>query len=76
MLEIKNIHKSFGDVRVLNGVNLCLEKGFVCTFKGGNSTGKTTLVSIISDLHQAIQMTVYENILLVLEKRRCLLWIQ
>ena len=25
MLELKNIHKSFGDVRVLNGANLCLE---------------------------------------------------
>ena len=29
MLELRNIHKSFGDVRVLDGVNLCLKKGFV-----------------------------------------------
>jgi hypothetical protein len=27
MLELKNVRKSFGDVRVLNGVNVCLEKG-------------------------------------------------
>jgi len=27
MLELKNIHKSFGDVRVLNGASLRLEKG-------------------------------------------------
>jgi len=48
MLELKNIHKSFGDVRVLNGVNLHLEKGLVYTLKGGNGSGKTTLVNIIS----------------------------
>ena len=48
MLELKNIHKSFGDVCVLNGVNLRLEKGLVYTLKGGNGSGKTTLINIIS----------------------------
>ena len=104
MLELRNIHKSFGDVRVLNGVNLRLEKGFVYTLKGGNGSGKTTLINIVSgflpptqgivefkgkkvvkfapyrinrlgigrtfqDLRLVTQMTVYENILLALEKR-------
>ena len=104
MLELNEIYKSFGDVRVLNGVNLRLEKGFVYTLKGGNGSGKTTLINIISgfltptkgdvtfkgkkiakfapyhinrlgigrtfqDLRLATQMTVYENILLALEKR-------
>ena len=40
MVEVRNICKSFGDVRVLDGVNLCLEKGFVYTLKGGNGSGK------------------------------------
>jgi ABC-type multidrug transport system ATPase subunit len=48
MLELKNVCKSFGDVRVLNGVNLSLEKGFVYALKGGNGSGKTTLINIIS----------------------------
>jgi branched-chain amino acid transport system ATP-binding protein len=48
MLELRNIHKSFGDVRVLNGVNFRLEKGFVYALKGGNGSGKTTLLNIIS----------------------------
>jgi len=48
MLELKNIQKSFGDVRVLNGVNFCLEKGLIYTLKGGNGSGKTTLINIIS----------------------------
>jgi branched-chain amino acid transport system ATP-binding protein len=48
MLYLKNIHQSFGDVRVLNGVNFRLESGFVYTLKGGNGSGKTTLINIIS----------------------------
>jgi branched-chain amino acid transport system ATP-binding protein len=105
MLELKNIHKSFGDVRILNGINLCLEKGFIYTLTGSNGSGKTTLINVISgflkpdegdiklrgekivqflpfrvnqmgigrtfqDLRLATQMTVYENILLALEKRK------
>jgi ABC-type sugar transport system ATPase subunit len=31
MLELKDIQKSFGDVQVLNGINLCLERGLVYT---------------------------------------------
>jgi branched-chain amino acid transport system ATP-binding protein len=48
MLVLKDIHKQFGDVRVLNGVNLRLEKGFVYALKGGNGSGKTTLLNVIS----------------------------
>jgi len=29
MVELRNVCKAFGDVRVLDGVNLCLERGFV-----------------------------------------------
>jgi ABC-type branched-subunit amino acid transport system ATPase component len=48
MLILSDIRKSFGDVRVLIGVNLRLEKGLVYTLKGGNGSGKTTLIHIIS----------------------------
>jgi ABC-type branched-chain amino acid transport systems, ATPase component len=48
MLVLSNVHKSFGDFNVLNGVNLHLEKGLVYTLKGGNGSGKTTLFNIIS----------------------------
>jgi branched-chain amino acid transport system ATP-binding protein len=48
MLELKNVRKSFGDVRVLNGVSLRMENGSVYTLKGGNGSGKTTLINIIS----------------------------
>jgi ABC-type multidrug transport system ATPase subunit len=48
MLELRNVCKAFGDVWVLDGVNLRLEKGFVYTLMGGNGSGKTTLVNSLS----------------------------
>jgi ABC-type multidrug transport system ATPase subunit len=62
MLELKNVGKSFGDVRVLNGVNLSLEKGFAYTLKGGNGSGKTTLINIISGFCNLIKITENEQI--------------
>jgi ABC-type multidrug transport system ATPase subunit len=50
MLVLENIHKSFGDVQVLNGVSLRLEKGFVYTLKGGNGSGKSTVLKTICGL--------------------------
>jgi len=47
MIEVRNMRKAFGDIRVLNGADICLEKGFVYTLKGGNGSGKT-LVNVIS----------------------------
>ncbi|MDR1004863.1 MAG: ATP-binding cassette domain-containing protein [Prevotellaceae bacterium] len=48
MLVLNDISKSFGDVQVLNGVNLRLEAGLIYTLMGGNGSGKTTLINIIS----------------------------
>ena len=48
MLIASKIVKFFGDVQVLNGINLHLEKGAVYTLKGGNGSGKTTLFNMIS----------------------------
>jgi ABC-type branched-subunit amino acid transport system ATPase component len=48
MLVMNDMSKSFGDVQVLNGVNLRLEAGLIYTLVGGNGSGKTTLINIIS----------------------------
>jgi ABC-type multidrug transport system ATPase subunit len=47
MLVLKDIHKQFGDVCVLNGVNLRLEKGFVYALKDGNGSGKSAILKTI-----------------------------
>lgn len=58
MLELINIHKSFGEREILSGVNLKLEKGNVYTLMGSNGTGKTTLFNIITNFLKADQGTV------------------
>jgi branched-chain amino acid transport system ATP-binding protein len=48
MLNLKNITKSFGEQKVLIGLNLHFEKGKIHTIVGGNGAGKTTLLNIIT----------------------------
>lgn len=50
MIEVHNIHKSFGDLQVLKGVSLNVEKGEVVSVVGASGAGKTTLLQIIGTL--------------------------
>ena len=50
MIEVKNIHKSFGTLEVLKGVDLTVEKGEIVSIIGKRGAGKTTLLQIIGTL--------------------------
>ena len=50
MIEVKNIHKSFGALEVLKGVDLTVEKGEIVSIIGKSGAGKTTLLQIIGTL--------------------------
>ena len=50
MIEVKNIHKSFGTLEVLKGVDLIVEKGEIVSIIGKSGAGKTTLLQIIGTL--------------------------
>jgi polar amino acid transport system ATP-binding protein len=50
MIEIKDVHKSFGDLRVLAGVTLNVEKGEVISIIGSSGSGKSTLLNCINAL--------------------------
>lgn len=53
MLEVKNIHKKFGNNEVLKGVDFTVEKGSVIAVLGNSGSGKTTLLRCISFLESA-----------------------
>lgn len=53
MIEVKNIHKSFGNLEVLKGVDLEVKKGEVVSIIGPSGAGKTTLLQIIGTLDKA-----------------------
>jgi hydroxyproline transport system ATP-binding protein len=50
MIEIKDVHKSFGPLEVLKGVNLTVQKGEVVSVIGGSGSGKSTLLTCINGL--------------------------
>lgn len=53
LLEIKDIHKSFGNLHVLKGIDLTVHKGDVVAILGPSGSGKTTLLRCMNYLETA-----------------------
>ena len=50
-LEIKDLSKNFGTIKVLDHVTLSVEKGSVIGLVGDNGAGKSTLMKIVTGIH-------------------------
>src|SRR5262249_43069821 len=50
MLQLDGIEAGYGNVQILNGVSLAVERGQIVALLGGNGTGKSTLLKTISGL--------------------------
>lgn len=48
IIEVKNIHKSYGKKKVLDGVSFHVEKGECVALAGANGCGKSTLLGILA----------------------------
>jgi glutamine transport system ATP-binding protein len=58
MIEIKNLHKSFGSLEVLKGVDLHIKPGEVVVILGPSGSGKSTLLRCINCLEEITSGTV------------------
>ena len=58
LLEVKDITSGYGEVQILWGSDLCLEKGKLTCLVGSNGAGKTTLLRTIMGLMQPWSGTI------------------
>ncbi len=61
MLEVKDLHVSYGGIRALRGVNLEVPDGKIVTLIGANGAGKSTMLRTISGLVKAESGSVTYN---------------
>jgi len=61
MIQIRDLHKHFGDLHVLKGINLDVSKGEVLSIIGSSGSGKSTLLYCINGLEAIQQGTVHIN---------------
>jgi len=52
LMELKDIHKSFGNVDALKGVSISIKAGECHCLLGDNGAGKSTFIKIMSGVHQ------------------------
>jgi len=76
--EVKNINKSFGDLKVLDNINISFPKNKTTCILGPSGCGKTTLLNIISGLLDADsgELIGFENedISFVFQEDRLIPW--
>jgi lipoprotein-releasing system ATP-binding protein len=61
MIQIENIHKNYGTVEVLKGIDLTITKAEIVAIVGKSGAGKTTLLQIIGTLLNADRGTITIN---------------
>lgn len=61
MIKIEQIYKSYGNVQVLNGIDLAVDSGEIISIVGASGAGKTTLLQIIGTLEKPDSGSVLIN---------------
>jgi ABC-2 type transport system ATP-binding protein len=58
-IEVQDLHKNYGDVKAVDGVNFNIQAGEIFSLLGPNGAGKTTTISMISCLLKPVQGDVF-----------------
>lgn len=61
MIRAENLHKSYGQLHVLKGVNLEIKKGEIVSIVGASGAGKSTLLQLLGTLDKSEQGTIEIN---------------
>jgi simple sugar transport system ATP-binding protein len=59
LIEVRDISKSFGNVRALHGVSMAVHAGEVHCLLGDNGAGKSTLIKVLSGAHPSDSGEMY-----------------
>ena len=59
MIQLKNVHKSFGHLEVLKGIDLTVTKGEKLVIIGPSGSGKSTLIRCMNGLEEVTSGEVY-----------------
>ena len=73
MIELKNVHKKFGHLEVLKGIDLTVAKGEKLVIIGPSGSGKSTLIRCMNGLEEVTAGEVYIDGQLMTHKTRAML---
>ena len=59
MIRVENLHKNFGELEVLKGINIEVSKGEVIAIIGPSGSGKSTFLRCINRLEEPSRGAIY-----------------
>ena len=61
IIEIKNLHKAFGEIKAVNDLSFCVKEGELFAFLGENGAGKSTTINIMCGELQKDSGSIFIN---------------